>query len=361
MRKQIPALTSLRFLAAIWVFLFHLHIWHGNIGISPIDKFLHAGAVGMAFFFVLSGFILALASEGQEPLADYRGYAVRRFARIYPVYLFVLISSWTLNGFAGPLGDRPARSAVAHGLADFTLTNAWFPQMFMGGHARDGTWSLSVEVFFYALFPLILFHARNMSDRALTLGIRWAIGLMFFFSVMGKYVQPMDHFTQTVLFYSMPIFRLPEFVVGVFAGVLALRETTAVPSGRKVAWAVFGMVVFLSTFAKTFPWVAQGIVALPCLILVFTYFTKVTDGWAVWLFSSRTFVFLGEASFALYLVQLVTIPWFKSHAASLGLATRPAIAVCFVVTLLLSCLVHLLVERPMRPLVTRWLAPKTVA
>ena len=52
MRRHIPALTSLRFLAALWVFLFHLHIWHGDFGVSPVDKFLHSGAVGMAFFFV---------------------------------------------------------------------------------------------------------------------------------------------------------------------------------------------------------------------------------------------------------------------------------------------------------------------
>lgn len=361
MRKHIPALTSLRFLAALWVFGFHLHLWHGDLGISPIDKLFHAGAVGMAFFFVLSGFILSQAAAGTEPLQDYRGYAVRRLARIYPVYLFVLVASWTLNDFAGPLGEKPLRSALAHGLADLTLTNAWFPQMFMGGHARDGTWSLSVEAFFYALFPLVLFHARGLSDRALTLGIRWAIGLLFFFSVMGKYIQPMDHFTQTVVFYSMPIFRLPEFVIGVFAGVLALRETTVAPSGRKVAWAVVSGVLFLAAFAKTFPWVALGVAVLPALVLTFTYFAKTSEGVVVRLFSHRAFVFLGEASFALYLVQLVTIPWFKAHAAGLGLATRPAIAVCFVSTLVLSCLVHLLVERPLRPLVTRWLTPKNAA
>ena len=103
----------------------------------------------------------------------------------------------------------------------------------MGGHARNGTWSLSVEVFFYALFPLILFHARNMSDRALTLGIRWAVGLTFGVSVFGKYIQPMDTFTQFAIGYSIPIYRLPEFVAGAFAGVLALRDTTPAPSGRR--------------------------------------------------------------------------------------------------------------------------------
>jgi len=359
MRRHIPALTSLRFLAALWVFCFHLSLWHGDTGFSPIDKLLHSGAVGMAFFFLLSGFILAHAAADTDPLTDYRGYAVRRFARIYPIYLFILVTSWFLNGFAGPLGDKPVRSGLFHGLADLTLTNAWFPQMFMGGHGRDGTWSLSVEVFFYTLFPLILFHARGLSDRALTVGIRWAVGLLFFFSIMGKYIQPMDLFTQTVFYYSVPIFRLPEFVAGVFAGVLALRETAPTPSGRKVAWALFGLVVYLAIFAKTFPWVAQGIVALPCLILAFTYFTRTSEGLATRIFGHPVFVFLGEASFALYLVQLVTIPWFKANAMGLGL--RPAIVVCFVATLVLACLVHLLVERPMRPLVTRWLSPKPVA
>ena len=357
MRRNIPALTSLRFLAALWVFVFHLHLWHGDFGISPIDKFIHAGPVGMAFFFVLSGFILAQAAVGTDPLTDYRGYAVRRFARIYPIYLFILVTSWALNGFAGPLGDKPLRSAAAHGLADLTLTNAWFPQMFMGGHARDGTWSLSVEVFFYALFPLILFHANRFTDRALTLGIRWAIGLLFFFSVMGKYIQPMDHFTQTVIFYSMPIFRLPEFVAGVFAGVLASRVTTVAPTGGRLAWYFIGLVFFMAIFAKTFPWVALGMFAIPFLLGIFTYFTRATEGPAVRFFGHPVFVFLGEASFALYLVQLVTIPWFKANAMGLGL--RPAVALCFVVTLVLACLVHLLIERPLRPVVARWLAPKS--
>ena len=358
MRKHIPALTSLRFFAALWVFCFHLHMWHGDFGFSPVDKFLLSGAVGMAFFFLLSGFILAQAAVGTEPLADFRGYALRRLARIYPIYLFVLVAGWLLNGFAGPLGDKPMRSAAAHGLADLTLTNAWFPQMFMGGHGRDGTWSLSVEVFFYALFPLIVFHAKRMNDEGLRKGIQWAIILTVSFSLMGKYIQPMDRMTQFVISYSIPIYRLPEFIAGVFAGVLALRGTEPVPSGRKVAWAAVGMLLFFAVFAKTIPWVAMGIVAIPAFLLLFNYFYHVSDGWAARWLSSKPMVFLGEASFALYLVQTATIPWFKAH--DIGLGQNATIGVCFVVTLALACLVHLLVERPMRPIIAPWFSPKPV-
>ena len=356
MRKHVPALTSLRFLAALWVFIFHLRIWHGPIAFGPLDKLIHAGPVGMAFFFVLSGFILALASEGTNPLADFRSYAVRRFSRIYPVYVFVMAACWLLNGFAGDLGEKPLRSAAAHGIADLTLTNAWFPQMFIGGHGRDGTWSLSVEVFFYALFPLILYHARGLSDRALTLGVRWALGLMFFISMLGKYIQPDPTGAQFVIFYSIPIFRLPEFVVGVFAGVLATRATTVTPTGRQLGWWFLAVVAYFAIFAKSLPYVAHGLFAIPFLLGAFTYFARASEGVAVRIFGHPALVFLGEASFALYLVQAITLPWFKANAMGLGL--RPALAACFIVTLVLACLVHVLVERPMRPLVMRWLSPK---
>ncbi len=358
MRKHIPALTSLRFLAAMWVFVFHLYLWHGPIASGPLDKLIHSGPVGMTFFFVLSGFILAMASEGADPLADFRGYAVRRFARIYPIYLFVIMSGWCLNGFAADLGEKPVRSAVAHAIADLTLTNAWFPQLFHGGHGRDGTWSLSAEVFFYALFPLILYHARGLSDRALTLGVRWALGITVFFSLLGKYIQP-DPVAGFVFFYSIPIFRLPEFVAGVFAGVLALRMTVPAPTSRQLGWSFLAIVAYFAIFAKSLPHVAHGLFAIPFLLLAFTYFARTSEGHVARCFAHPGFVFLGEASFALYLVQLVTIPWFKANTKDLELL--PAIGLCFIVTLVLACLVHVAIERPMRPLVSRWLSPKPSA
>src|SRR5476649_756122 len=170
MRQHIYPLSTLRFVAAMWVFLFHLDLWFVLAGqgkqvtsIEPVGQLAHitagvvwigqrilqAGPGAMSFFFVLSGFILAVSSVGTNPLSDFRAYAVRRFARIYPIDIVTLLAGWMLLGFADNLGDKPVRSAIFHDIADLTLTNAWFPQMFMDGHMRDGTWSLSVEMFFY--------------------------------------------------------------------------------------------------------------------------------------------------------------------------------------------------------------------
>lgn len=356
MRKNIPALTSLRFLAALWVFLFHLHGMYGEIGVRQLDNLVMAGPVGMTFFFLLSGFILAHASGGAEVLADSRAFFVRRFARIYPIYISVLLCGWAVVGFADELGSRPVRSGIVRAIADLTLTNAWFPQLF--GGIRGGTWSLSVEAFFYLLFPLILFHVVRLSTQQLSTGIKWCVGTTVFFSLMGKYNQPMDSNLHFVTFYSMPIFRLPEFIAGVMAGVMSLRSDAEIPGGRRLCWMVLATVCLLAFFGKAFPEVTLGALATPCLLGSFLYFSRTEDGLAHRIFSLPAFVFLGEASFALYLVQLVTIPWFVGHAATLGTSRW---IVCFFATLAVASLVHVLIERPMRPFITRWLSPKVSA
>lgn len=182
---------------------------------------------------------------------------------------------------------------------------------------------------------------------------------MFFFSMLGKYIQPDPTEAQFVIFYSIPIFRLPEFVTGVFAGVLATRATTVAPTGRQLGWWFIAIVAYFAVFVKSLPFVAHGLFAIPFLLGVFTYFARTSEGPAVRIFSHPILVFLGEASFAIYLVQVVTVPWFRANGMGLGL--YPAIGLCLVVTLALACLVHLLVERPLRPIVARWLSPRPPA
>lgn len=70
-KSELHGLTIFRFVVAFYVFIFHCNIRYsvdfrvylGN-GINElILKFIKNGAVGMSFFFVLSGFVLAYASR----------------------------------------------------------------------------------------------------------------------------------------------------------------------------------------------------------------------------------------------------------------------------------------------------------
>lgn len=350
--NHVAPLTSLRFFAALWVLLFHLRIHLGTPQPLVLERLLQAGPLAMTFFFVLSGFILVVASQGKEPWVDLSGYARRRFARIYPIYLAYLMLFWAIIGFAGDLGGKPVRAAAFLGLTDLTLTNAWFPQLFLGGFGRDGSWSLSAEVFFYALFPLILLHARQLSDRSLTSALRWSVIFSALGPILGKYLPPQGAIPETV-YYSLPIFRLPEFMAGVFYAVWVLRDSTRLPSGRKVAIWIVGLVAFLCVAARFLPYAGNDIILMPALLVTFAYFLRQEKGWAARLLSLRPMVFLGEISFGIYLMQILTINIYRQPGRGAG--WMGGAVGCLLLTIILAAVVHLLVEKPVR----RWLIAKT--
>src|SRR5947209_7954479 len=74
--RDLPSLTSLRALAALMVFVFHLVRW--QVVALPGAG---AGETGVAFFFVLSGFVLTWGHAGR---LEARRFHVRRFARVWP-------------------------------------------------------------------------------------------------------------------------------------------------------------------------------------------------------------------------------------------------------------------------------------
>ncbi len=89
-RPRLPALTSVRFLAAFHVALFHMN----EIGVITRPRWLKVfagiGYVGVSFFFVLSGFILVYTYAGRSIVL--RDFWQTRVARIYPAYLYCTVA-----------------------------------------------------------------------------------------------------------------------------------------------------------------------------------------------------------------------------------------------------------------------------
>src|SRR5260370_3381114 len=132
------------------------------IGAVWFQKLSSIGYVGVSFFFVLSGFILVYTYAGRPMIL--KDFWRARFARIYPAYAFSLLVTAPFFFFAVLTMNIPFFAwAKAHlkfvSVLVVSLLQAWVPPAALSWNAV--AWSLSVEAFFYLLFPfLLLFFVR---------------------------------------------------------------------------------------------------------------------------------------------------------------------------------------------------------
>jgi peptidoglycan/LPS O-acetylase OafA/YrhL len=170
-RSEILPLTSIRGLAALWVVGFHLAYNLAATGYiaAPTGIALNAmngGQFAVDIFFVLSGYVLTMTYDsGLPPIS----FLAHRVARIFPLHVtilgFMAITIPMLQNAgigAGKSGSFNLSSLPMH----FTLTSTWFG-LPIGWNAPS--WSLSVELAGYFLFPIGLVAVRGRSRRLLML------------------------------------------------------------------------------------------------------------------------------------------------------------------------------------------------
>ena len=353
----LKALTSVRFFAAFHVALNHV--------VRPFSRWgIFAGAIaagysGVAFFFFLSGFILtyAHAAEYERGKGSPRKFWVARFARIYPTYFVIMSIALLMN-----LGDvrRVPYHAVAFA-ADLLMMQSWSMRMVNFFHV--GAWTLSVEAFFYFLFPFLLLRLRPKT-RAIALAL---IAFFYLLSMVApllamvryplsayseSYDAPGSLFVFTIR--RLPILAAPEFLAGVSLGWFYLRFK---PSQRASAvMAALGLALLAPAllFSAHLPFIAlhNGLL-IPAYSLLLLGLTQ--DNLLTRLLSGRTLVLLGEASFALYLVHMLVEAMVEPFGYDRRLSQVVGILAGSVV---LSILMHLYLERPCRRAILAWWAQR---
>lgn len=149
--RQLTTIQVARGVAAIAVVLAHAGTVLSApeaLGYVPIEGIFRAGHAGVDFFFVLSGFIIALVHHGDvgRP-ASLPDYAWRRFIRIYPIY-------WIALGLLIPLVVLGVIHDVPYPLADLLL----LPQH--QAPLLGVAWTLQHEMLFYLLFGVAIVSRR---------------------------------------------------------------------------------------------------------------------------------------------------------------------------------------------------------
>jgi peptidoglycan/LPS O-acetylase OafA/YrhL len=214
-RAHFPEVDGARGLAIALVVLFHA-VWsdQATLGLllpNPLAVFITAGNTGVSFFFVLSGFLLGLPwAKGHPPSLS--SYYAKRALRILPLYWGVLA--------AALLVVRPADLSLrgVFPLAAFLVT-APLPRVELGAWTTI-FWSLSTEVHFYLLLPLLGRVLTSIPRLALLI----PLALAFKAGAWALAPDQMPYFLETILA------RVDQFAIGMMIARLhAIGRLTLAP------------------------------------------------------------------------------------------------------------------------------------
>ena len=314
------------------------------------------GTNSVALFFVLSGFILTYNYSNLSGRGSVIKYLVSRFARIWPVVVLSLALGSIGMSYAASRGqlrvdwygisEFSAAGLGASFLAQLFMVTAWAPFAAIQVPWNGPTWSIACEAFFYCLFPMILTLLRRRSTRVILAIIATAwLAQLGWVALLWQLEEGEPRLYWVII--RSPVTHLPEFILGVGAGLWFLRHGSLLtPNWRNalIASSLAGVV----TFSLWRPVTPSHLFITPffCVLIVALAVRPKRAGSVLgW----RPIVLLGEASFSLYMIH---VPLLRIYQVA-GLESANWGATTVGLTVILSVFVFRAYETPMRLAIRR--------
>jgi peptidoglycan/LPS O-acetylase OafA/YrhL len=359
-RSDDPALTSVRGLAAFWVFVYHAWLSVGPqrlllpVGSSTVDltPLASAGWAGVGVFYVLSGFLLWSVfddwASGRSDRLALRQFAERRALRILPPY-YAQVALLALVGLATTAVEPPTWKTLAYHL---TLSHGLSFDHFQA--VNNVWWTLSIEAQFYVLLPLLALAIRRFG---------WAPVLAAGLATMLAWrICAFEAFRAAPLIERVWILeqlpgRIDQFLAGMFASHLArapqgraahLRSAlTAAPGARwllvAVAPATMIALVYLLHVDRFYlryweghPWLYAWHLVAGIAVAISLYALAIRDRSEVKArgVAARAVIAFGVISYSFYLWHELLLRWLSmAMKSAFGEATLPAFAANFAIGL----------------------------
>jgi peptidoglycan/LPS O-acetylase OafA/YrhL len=359
-KPTLSALTGLRFLAAFDVVLYHFARPALPGWAYPVKNVIGSGYIAVSLFFLLSGFILSYSYLAQDGAlrGTPRNFYVSRFARIYPAYLLGFLLAAPGNIFIS-LHVNHLAVAVAKlftgGFLVLTLLQAWTPWTAWAWNFP--AWSVSVEAFFYLLFPWLgprLARLRASACLSLALGL-WILSLVppsIFYLLRGWTGPPQlgDHLQMAIEF--TPLLRLPEFAIGILLGRAYTSGRFHRFRGKSLPFLAALSILAIVAFC---PWIPQPFLEGSLLTPLFAVLIVTLahgEGFLARILSLSFVVLLGEASYGIYIFQ---IPISSVLRVPPPLASIRTLVFYCAALITVSILSFRFVESPLRIRIKSWL------
>ena len=341
---MILPLQSLRFIFAIMIFLHHFPI-------NGIDVFAAGGDCGMAFFMILSGFVLSAGYREKVLQDNFSGkkFFFNRFVKIYPVHLLCLLF------FILVLSESHTAQIFRNHLSNFLLIQSWNPNKVYYFNGNDVSWFLSDLIFFYLMFPAII-RIKNL------IPLKWRpAALIPVFAIYFAAVFNVDEAQNQALIYINPAFRIVDFIIGTFLYdlydyIIHSDKRTKNFSLNSNLYEICAVILFAGVILMS-PAVPEKIrfaslywIPSCILILIFALGGTLHGGILSKALSNKRLAALGSISFCFYMVQKMIIDYFTDAETGLDLHWSLQMAFCFAAALLIGWLLHILIEKPVAKL-----------
>ncbi|WP_327679372.1 acyltransferase family protein [Kitasatospora sp. NBC_00458] len=350
--SRLPSLTGLRFPAALAVFAYHAALPIPTLRLFADDgtefRFVdiadQAGGLGVAFFFVLSGFVLTWSARADDTAT---GFWRRRMVKIVPNY----VVAWALAMVLFASTYTPARTAIVNLL----MLQVWIPDFNTYFSVDPPSWSLGAEAVFYLSFPFLHRVFRKIRPERLVFWIAGAVAAIVATPAVAYLLLPdtpgvpggyEGSVSQYWFSYVLPPVRMLDFALGMLVA-------HAVRSGR---WRNIGMVWsglllvagYIATHYVPYLYAQRVVTVVPIALLIAAAAIADNEG-RFTVFRNRAMTWLGEISFAFYLLHFIVLTELRDLLGTRMFSTVEGIGLllfAIAATVLVSWVLYRLVEAP---------------
>lgn len=297
--KKLRYIDALRGLAVLGVLVVHCSKAGKSVYPFMVENILNFGAMGVQLFFVISACTLFLSAHkrSKEELHPRTNFFIRRFFRIAPLYYLAIIYYLWQNGTAPNYWTGYEKEVSGwmvganffflHGLNPYSV-NSLVP----------GGWSISAEMLFYCLVPLLAVKIRNLNAAILFLAGCLVFKTGFDLVLTSKPLITNIDLWNSFLYFSLPS-QLPVFALGFIMYFLIFSPEDSTMINRKY---LLGLAMALILQLSLGYNVQHIMFAL--LAVIMGYALSVTDSKIL---VNRFTVYVGKLSFSMYLIHFAVL------------------------------------------------------
>lgn len=283
--QRLAYIDSLRGLAILGVLIVHC----GQEGSSEdlpayLKEVTEAGGMGVMLLFIISSFTL-LSSLHAASDSNFIPFFLKRFFRIAPLY-YLGILYFNFWGY-----ENRTQYNISEILFNVTFTNSLSTRYF--NSLVPGGWSISVEVLFYLLLPLLFIKIKTLRSALILL----LLALIFRFIMINAFTG----YDSLFLFFFLPN-HLPIFGLGIVLYFLVQQQNVPFKIIGTVSSALFFSGILLQLMKIDFIPVhfLYGIA-----FLNLTYYLGITNK-KIWI-NNLVFQNIGKISYSMYLWHFIVL------------------------------------------------------